>query len=65
MNVNPDFIPNKLKPEAELNLADPKVVFEPTFERTPINRYILDATEDKSAITSQVDTTRVEGVMIP
>ncbi len=65
MNVNPDFVPHKLKPEAELNLADPKVVFEPTFERTPINRYILDATEDKSALNSQVDTTRVEGVMVP
>ena len=49
MNVNPDFVPHKLKPEAELNLADPKVVFEPTFERTPINRYILDAAEDKEA----------------
>ena len=65
MNVNPDFVPHKLKPEAELNLADPKVVFEPTFERTPINRYILDAAEDKSALSSQVDTTRVEGVMVP
>ena len=46
MIVDPNVVPNKLKPEAELNLSDPKVIFEPTFERTPINRYILDAQED-------------------
>ena len=65
MIVDPNGVPYTLKPEAELNLSDPKVIFEPTFERTPINRYILDATKDKSALNSEVDTTRVEGVIIP
>ena len=65
MIVDPNGVPYKLKPEAELNLSDPKVIFEPTFERTPINRYILDGSKDKSALNSQVDTTRVEGVIIP
>ena len=65
MIVDPNGVPYKLKPEAELNLSDPKVIFEPTFERTPINRYILDAAQDKSALNSQVDTTRVEGVIVP
>lgn len=65
MQINPNVVPPKLKPDPELNLSDPKVVFEPTFERTPVNRYILDGAEDKSAISTPVDTTRVEGVMIP
>ena len=65
MIIDPNVVPNKLKPEAELNLSDPKVIFEPTFERTPINRYILDAKEDTTPLNTQVDTTRVEGVIVP
>ncbi len=65
MIVDPNVVPYKLKPEAELNLSDPKVVFEPTFERTPINRYILDAQKDTTPLNTQVDTTRVEGVIVP
>ena len=65
MIVDPNVVPYKLKPEAELNLSDPKVVFEPTFERTPINRYILDDNQSTTSLNTQVDTTRVEGVVVP
>ena len=60
-----NYTPYKLKPEAELNISDPVVVFDPLLERTPINRYISEESENTNALNSDVDTTRVEGVLIP
>lgn len=59
------YTPYKLKTGTDLNVSDPVVVFDPTLERTAINRYISEESDNDTALNSNVDTTRVEGVLIP